>query len=254
MDVKIRNQKHITPKWVDRLLIAVICILALQLAFATVPMLWGWYPVVGRSMQPTFPFIWGYYNLEILQNPSGDLKVNNLVVVKGKVLGHVVKRVAAIDPKQGLLLSGDNFDRSLDSFFGADPHDKRRIVYVPFDEVVGRVTNIWSPRNAMRSDSVEGRIRNWAEFHFPPGWVTFCPTDTSRFVVETTIPGVPREQEMNVTSYSLQPDGQWEIQLYRGTAYGWLPDGTLKLMVRTTPSSFDIRTEDGVILEHVELE
>ena len=142
----------------------IVVLLFLQATVAIVPMVWGWYPVLGRSMQPTFPIWGGYFKFKWLNDPAHQLKVNDIVALKGKTLGHSVKRVAKIDPINGLYVLGDNTNQSLDSSFGVNKDDDWKKIYVPFDEVRGKVSVIWSLCRMQRQNTHAGQVRNAFEF------------------------------------------------------------------------------------------
>lgn len=160
---------------VRRVAWVVVVLAALAVVVFTAPILWGYRPTLGRSMEPTLPALGGFCKLEKLADPMGQLRPNDIVVVDGGTLGYSVKRVARIDPAQGLYLLGDNIDRSMDSSFGADGKSPNRDVWVPFDELKGRVTNIWSPERAWRSRTAEGRYVNAVEFMYNPRTTTYGP-------------------------------------------------------------------------------
>lgn len=152
----------------------VVVLAALAVVVFTAPILWGYRPTLGRSMEPTLPALGGFCKLEKLADPMGQLRPNDIVVVDGGTLGYSVKRVADVDPARGLYLLGDNADHSMDSSFGADGKSPWRETWVPFDEVRGRVTDIWSPERALRSrDKWTGDFRNLIEFAFPPAQIRY---------------------------------------------------------------------------------
>jgi len=158
-------KKPLTPKWFDRLMVGFVIMTVLA---STVPMLWGCYPTLGPSMEPTLPYIGGYTDCEKPDNTATQLKVGDIVRLSGdSPLGYSVKRVAEIDPDRGVFVRGDNADWSADSSYGADQDDPAREVWIPFSAVLGRVTAIWSPRRALRSLSGSGRYQNWIEFVTP---------------------------------------------------------------------------------------
>lgn len=163
---KNTTQRKVTPRWLDRTLVGVAILLAVVVALACVPMLWGWYPVMGPSMEPTFPYLGGYFRFERLQDPKAELRVNDLVVVRGGTIDYAVKRVAMIDRARGIFVKGDNVDRSLDSSFGADKSDEWKQVYIPFDEIRGRVKDVWSFARSRRQGTRAGRARNEFEFRY----------------------------------------------------------------------------------------
>jgi len=155
----------LTPRWFDRLLVGMVFVTILA---PTVPMLWGWYPTLGPSMEPTLPYIGGYIGCEQLASPATQLRVGDIVRLKGRTLGYAVKRVAKIDSAQGVYVLGDNTNMSADSSFGVDQDDPDREVWIPFSEVKGRATAIWSPLSAWRALSVNGRWQNTIDFKTPP--------------------------------------------------------------------------------------
>ena len=141
----------------------IVPVIVLMFSVILIPMLFGWVPVVGRSMQPTLPCFGGYVKtIQAKHYKSGDI-----VCLNGQTLGHSVKRIAKVTSK-GLYVRGDNTDRSMDSSFGADARNPFKEVIIPFTEVKGKVIRIWSLQNAFRSLTAEGRFQNWVQFHFPP--------------------------------------------------------------------------------------
>ena len=164
--------KHVTPKWVDVILIIVLVLVALLTTFAYVPMIWGLYPVMGHSMEPAFTFVGGYFQAEVAK----DIRINDIVVLDGKTIGYSVKRVAKIDAQKGVYTLGDNTDCSMDSSFGANSNDNTRETWIPFAEVRGKVTDIWSPARAWRHYSPTGQFQNWVEFTYAPRLVNWSPT------------------------------------------------------------------------------
>ncbi len=135
--------------------------------FATIPMIWGYHPVFGPSMQPTLPLIGGNFHMERLTDPAKQLRVNDLVALRGQTLGWAVKRVAEVR-HDGLIVRGDNTDHSMDSTFGADNKDEWRQVVIPYAEVAGRANDIWSPKRMWRSLATSGRFENRLELEFAP--------------------------------------------------------------------------------------
>jgi len=134
----------------------IVPVIVLMLSAILIPMLFGWVPVMGRSMQPTLPCFGGYVKtIQAKHYKSGDI-----VCLNGQTLGHSVKRIAKVTSK-GLYVRGDNINQSMDSSFGADARNPFKEVVIPFSEVKGKVIRIWSPQNAFRSLTAEGRFQNW---------------------------------------------------------------------------------------------
>ena len=137
----------------------IVPVIVPMLSATLIPMLFGWVPVMGRSMQPTLPCFGGYVKtIQAKHYKSGDI-----VCLNGQTLGHSVKRIAKVTSK-GLYVRGDNINQSMDSSFGADARNPFKEVVIPFSEVKGKVIRIWSPQNAFRSLTAEGRFQNWVQF------------------------------------------------------------------------------------------
>ena len=157
---------------IDMILRVLSATLIAILVAAHLPRFWGWYPVYGRSMQPTLPMIGGYYHFENLSDPVNQLRINDIVILNGPTLSRSIKRIAGIDCDKGLYVLGDNTDKSMDSSFGitspaqATPVNGDEKVYIPFDEIEGRATDIWSPMRAWRSLTIKGRWGNWRDLLF----------------------------------------------------------------------------------------
>jgi len=156
--------KAVTPKWLDAILLTIVTAMAVQVLVAIVPMFWGWYPVFGRSMQPTLPQLWGY--CKVVPADPRTLRPGDIVMLDGGTLGYSVKRNAETR-SDGLWVLGDNTDRSRDSSDADKRTGVRRQAVVPFSEVRGKVVAIWSPRRAWRSLTTAGRWQNEVEFEYP---------------------------------------------------------------------------------------
>lgn len=151
-----------------RILWGIVAVMGFALATATIPMLWGWHPVMGHSMEPTLPYLGGYFHLQPVADPAKDLRVNDLVAVRGSALGYAIKRVAKVSPSRGIYVLGDNTDRSADSSFGANKADPAHQTWVPFTQVLGRADDLWSPQRALRARTAQGRLENRVELLHNP--------------------------------------------------------------------------------------
>lgn len=129
-------------------------------AIITAPLMFGWHPIVGRSMQPTLPVIGGYYAIDKKAQPrAGDL----VVLAKDSALGRSIKRVRETTPK-GFVVVGDNANRSMDSEWGLGLPGQT--IVIPVTQA-RRVRDIWSPTRMIRAKT-RGPIENWAQFHYAP--------------------------------------------------------------------------------------
>ncbi|TSC93513.1 MAG: hypothetical protein CEN89_50 [Candidatus Berkelbacteria bacterium Licking1014_7] len=181
-------------------------VVAVMLSAIFIPMLFGWLPVFGRSMEPTLPLVGGYVHVDRKCNPH-RLKINDIVLLKGKTLGYSVKRVSKIDTKQGLYVLGDNINQSLDSSFGADNSETIKDTYIPFSEFVGRATDIWSPHRAWRVRTAEGKFKNWLELQYIADQIK--KVDPPWVVVETNN-GVKVYQTPNRQCF-VKASGEWRF-------------------------------------------
>ena len=71
-----------------------------------------------------------------------------------------IKRAEKVREDGALWVSSDNV--------GVTGRDSREYGWILPSEVVGVVTGIWTPRRMWRARTPEGRLENWAEFHYPP--------------------------------------------------------------------------------------
>ena len=144
--------RYITPKWLDRILIAVI---------VAIPILY----VLGFSVNygPSMSHIGWIYKTDWGRQP---IRVGQIVRFATpnqpswrKYLLPCIKRVAQITPN-GYWLEGDNTDQSNDS------RDWNKVV--PFSHIAGLVTWCWSLKRVLNAQTEQGRIDNWRNFDWGP--------------------------------------------------------------------------------------
>ncbi len=142
-------------------IVAGAILLAAAMAIYGVQLL-GVCPVMGHSMEPTLPFLGGYY---VLDAPNAPLCPGDLVALKsGSTLGRSIKRVKAIS-SQGVVVVGDNINNSMDSEYGL--RTDGQVVAIPLSDV-RRVRDIWTPMRFLRCFSERGRLINQVELKIPP--------------------------------------------------------------------------------------
>ena len=127
--------------------------ISLILAAIFLPMIWGWYPVLGRSMQPTIPYVGGYVHLDRNAIPQ----VGNLIKFAAPNDGRIcIKRVTAISPdRYWFWVSADNK--------GITGEDSDHYGWVHKDKIVGTVAGIISVSRTIRMFSTIGRHINILE-------------------------------------------------------------------------------------------
>lgn len=145
-----KSKKHVTPKWVDRVLLAILI---------SIPVLYA----LGFSINkgPSMGNLGLFYKTSWGTQPT---RVGQIVRFAQpdqptwrKFLLPSIKRVAEIH-KDGYFVEGDNTEHSQDS------RDWGRVV--PPDHVAGVVNWCWSTKRAWRARTAEGRFENWREFNY----------------------------------------------------------------------------------------
>jgi len=156
--VSSRGFFHMSVNWcsVARLTAPFVGIVILFLA----PLLFGWRPVLGRSMQPTLPRVGGFFSVTTTLPQVGDL----VALESGSAIGRSIKRVKSLTT-QGVVVVGDNANNSMDSEWGVGARGK--VVVLPLSDVE-RVGDIWSPTRFSRMFTARGRALNWAQFRYAP--------------------------------------------------------------------------------------
>lgn len=145
-----KMSKHITPKWVDRLLIGFL--FAMPVLYAA-----GFNVNYGPSMS----HLGWFYRTSWGEQPT---RVGQIVRFAQpdqptwrKYILPSIKRVAEIR-KDGYYVEGDNTERSQDS--------RDWCKSVPADHVAGVVVWCWSPSRAWRNTTPMGKLRNKFEFDY----------------------------------------------------------------------------------------
>lgn len=145
-------KKHVTPKWVDRLLIGVLVLMPVLYAAG-----------FNVNYGPSMSHLGWFYRTSWGEQPT---RVGQIVRFAQpgqptwrKYILPTIKRVAEIR-KDGYFVEGDNTEHSQDS------RDWCRDV--PTDHVAGVVVWCWSPTRAWRSQTADGRLRNWLEMNYAP--------------------------------------------------------------------------------------
>jgi type IV secretory pathway protease TraF len=150
--VTIRSKKHVTPKWIDIMLLAILI---------AIPVLYA----LGFSINkgPSMSYLGWVYKTSWGEQPT---RVGQIVRFAPpdqptwrKYILPSVKRVAEIR-KDGYFVEGDNTERSQDS------RDWGKVV--PPDHVAGVVNWCWSPARAWRGRTAEGKLANWRELYWGP--------------------------------------------------------------------------------------
>lgn len=140
------SRKHVTPKWVDRLLVAAIVAIpvlyGLGVSFEIGPSMnhLGLIYVVKWGTLPTQPG-------QIIRLASAELPAWRKYVV-----GSMVKRFTGFTSDGHLMFEGDNSEWSRDNRDGLKP--------VPPDHIAGVVVAAFSPRRFIRMFTAEGRFEN----------------------------------------------------------------------------------------------
>ncbi|GEM_PF-3079238 len=142
-----KTSKHVTPKWVDRLLIAILLL---------IPVLYA----AGFNVNygPSMSHLGWFYRTSWGEQPT---RVGQIVRFAQpdqpawrKYILSSIKRVAEIR-KDGYFVEGDNTERSQDCRdWGKD---------VPTDHVAGVVNWCWHPQKMWRCLSAEGKYLNWID-------------------------------------------------------------------------------------------
>jgi len=157
--MKAQMKKHVTPKWVDRLLIGVLL---------AMPVLY----IAGFNFNygPSMSHLGWFYRTSWGEQPT---RVGQIVRFAPpnqpawrKYILPMVKRVAEIR-SDGYFVEGDNTEHSQDS------RDWNKDV--PPDHVAGVVVWCWSPARAWRGRTAVGKLRNWVEFVFGPNRTKWNP-------------------------------------------------------------------------------
>ncbi len=143
-------KKHITPKWVDRVLLAILI---------SIPVLYA----LGFSVNkgPSMGNLGLVYKTSWGEQPT---RVGQIIRFAQpdqptwrKFLLPSIKRVAEIR-NDGYFVEGDNSEHSQDS------RDWGKVV--PPDHIAGVITWCWSPKRAWQTRTAEGRFENWKCFSF----------------------------------------------------------------------------------------
>jgi len=163
-------KKHVTPKWVDRLLIAVII---------AIPVLYtlGVSFEVGPSMNHLgliYVVKWG--SLPTQPGQIVRLAPAELPTWRKYVFGSTVKRVTGFTPDGLITYEGDNSEWSSDSRDGLKP--------VPPDHVAGVIVAAFSPRRFARLFTTEGRWVNRLELLYAPKDLTWA-SDHTKVAINT---------------------------------------------------------------------
>ncbi len=124
-----------------------------------VPMLWGWYPVLGHSMEPTFPWVGGFYKIDM--NPDAQPETGKLVIFRTPNDNvRCVKRIGEVREDASLWVQADNKDWT--------GEDSDNFGWVPSENVIGFVGDIWSPKRMLQALTPGGRVKNHVEFSYHP--------------------------------------------------------------------------------------
>jgi len=189
--------------------------------------LFGAYPVLGHSMEPTLPYVGGYY---VLDTPTKAASPGDLVALDNRsALGRSFKRVREITP-QGVVVVGDNVDRSMDSEYGI--RTDGQVATIPFSDV-RRVRDIWSPERLIRCFTEQGRVQNWKQFAFAPSSV--IEGEGELFVVKRESEALMFEGRKTVSTLKFaqsdaitQQDGRFLVCRYEAgmpVRYTWTQSG-----------------------------
>lgn len=147
-----KTSKHVTPKWVDRLLIGILLLIPILYAAG-----------FNINYGPSMSHLGWFYRTSWGEQPT---RVGQIVRFAQpnqptwrKYILPSIKRVAEIR-KDGYFVEGDNTEHSQDCRdWGKD---------VPTSHVAGVVNWCWSPARAWRSQTADGRLRNWLEMNYAP--------------------------------------------------------------------------------------
>jgi len=136
-------------------------------AFGTRP--FGWIPIGGLSMEPTIhqpvylpfgdPTTRHRGAFVHINKTDRSLKPGDIFLFSHNG-GEDVKRVEKVRKDGAVWVTPDNI--------GVTGMDSREYGWIPANDIVGVVDQIWTPRHAWRSATPEGRFRNWVEFTYPP--------------------------------------------------------------------------------------
>jgi hypothetical protein len=145
-----------------------------------VPPLFGWHLVQGRSMWPTikwmekWPHISGYVHINKDLAPSENSLI--LFRVNNKRFSQEVKRVeySQLNPLTGIREYWVATDNAGVTGEGSDFSNQYK--WIPQTWLIGVVDKIWTPTRASRSKTVEGKLRNWIEFNYPPSRQHWSPS------------------------------------------------------------------------------
>ncbi|MEI6058061.1 MAG: S26 family signal peptidase [bacterium] len=146
------TKKHVTPKWVDRLLIGILLLIPILYAAG-----------FNVNYGPSMSYLGWVYRTSWGEQPT---RIGQIVRFAQpgqptwrKYLLPSIKRVAEIR-KDGYFVEGDNTERSQDS--------RDWCKDVQRNHVAGVVVWCWSPARAWRSRTSEGKLRNWLEMNYAP--------------------------------------------------------------------------------------
>lgn len=195
----------------------------------------GWYPVVGASMQPLLPMIGGVCRVD----PSLSPRPGDIIVFRLPDRHYpMVKRAWAIAQGGHIWTIADNK--------GVTGEDSDHYGWVDPEAVVGTVTDVYSLKRFVRSATIEGRFRNWLEMHAGPARSHWSPD--GNYVAIKCLRSVllyhkdGRKIGLRRGSFSCwQNDSRVAVIWHHDHADGWYREGMYADAPDFTPQAFPPR-------------